>query len=376
MKNPCQNICRNIRHLWPYYSKNGVGVFEMIEHFNLDSGLSFAYRDCVLILKKKIILLGTLMAVGASFALIAHELEAHAQEKKKIPVVSAKGFKFRWSKRASLTSDACTPPPRCKIVGLGENLYLRNQFDPWFIEAGNKFKVRPSILKSLAHIESLMDPTRGNSAGRGLLAISDDNRDRSEQTCSLSNALFTPSIHSAISMTNAVVSTNGSMKFPVWSPRGQALYTAEQMQTNLTVPEGNFYIYDYDSSGREVRIKVSDILNALVYKGSSDGNINWIRAARFAAGMHNKGAPLVEIAFKRYYELNHKLPSDFGQAWEVFADEGQRPHDLSEKSWETGKCYVWKVAGLCGDSQMNLYQRYESDFQWNRDKNHWESTLK
>lgn len=91
-----------------------------------------------------------------------------------------------------------------------------------------------------------------------------------------------------------------------------------------------------------------------------------VSEVRNRAGMYNRG-PRVYNGYAEYYRKNGKFPDNYGEAWSATKTCDSPSDKVGYRVLRNefiNRCYVWRVAGLCGDfPKTSLMSQYTEMFQ-------------
>ncbi len=167
------------------------------------------------------------------------------------------------------------------------------------------------------------------------------------------------------------------VKFSIWSPRGQLLWAAAKIQKDRGVKLWVFHTVTNGVAGFGKEIVERRIENVLAAMPDPWG----VNHARWWSAQYNIGYGFLGSMQATYDDKPTKglLPIDFGPAWNLMNETGNTKvriptgmkdgktiyayRDYSAK-WEITRCYVWQVAGLCGDKAPaeSYFGQYEASF--------------
>lgn len=137
--------------------------------------------------------------------------------------------------------------------------------------------------------------------------------------------------------------------YSVWSPKGVIVGMADDMAGILAEDR---YITPRGPKGGPIPgaapVEVSNI-----YKGSAT------EAIRYLAGHHNRQDRVFQ-SIEEFYRQNARLPAEYGETWGAAPVKGTPNYKLLYGQC-INRCYVERVAGLCGRSQ-GYYARYLRHF--------------
>ncbi len=137
--------------------------------------------------------------------------------------------------------------------------------------------------------------------------------------------------------------------YSVWSPKGVIVGMAADLTEILAEDR---FITPRDSKGTPIRgakpVEVSQI-----YKDSP------VQAMRYLAGHHNRQDRVFQ-SIDEFYRQKGRLPSEYGEAWGAAPIKGTPNFKLLYGQC-INRCYVEKIAGLCGEAQ-GYFGRYLKHF--------------
>ncbi|MEN9722823.1 MAG: hypothetical protein RJB38_809 [Pseudomonadota bacterium] len=241
----------------------------------------------------------------------------------------------------------------------------RELFYKWILDAVNeqneraraegKLEIHPATVMSLLTAESFGDPIlQTRDGGKGLLQFSNSevskiagmdyraSRPRSEKIA------FSEAFNRPLRIQK---DKNGveTPIYSVWSPKGSIIGIVRKLSLDLN---REHWVHPRDAKGASID-NAPPIDAGLLFRGSL------VHSSRYLAGYYNRQSRVFN-SVEEFYRQTGTLPRDYGQAWSAEREFRSTPALLNQEC--INRCYVEKIAGLCGNQSQGYLKIYSEDF--------------